>query len=133
MYGFRVWNVQQRTPVHDKSRISTDMLARKLINAARLFKDKVFDKICTLEDESAVFAADLEYHSICMRKYIKFYEDHVKIVLHNLEIEESISSSDSDVIEAFNNVMERVDINSQAHSVIDIREQINFLLTEQFS
>ena len=133
MYEFRVWNAQQRTLVHDKSRISTDMLARKLINAARLFKDKVFDKICTLEDESAVFAADLEYHRVRMRKYVKSYEDHVKIVIHNLEVEESISSSDCDVIEAFNNVMERVDINSQAHSVSDIREQINFLLTEQFS
>ena len=54
----------------------------------------------------------------------------MKIVLHHLEIEESISSSDSDVIEAFNNVMERVDINSQAHSVSYIREQINSLLTE---
>ena len=67
-----------------------------------------FYKIYTLGDKSAVFAADLEDHSICMRKYIKSYEDRAKIVLHNLQIEEYISSSDFDVIEAFNNVMERV-------------------------
>ena len=79
MYELRVCNAQERTLVHEKFRISTEMVARKLINAARLFKDKVFEKICTLEDKSAVIAADLEYRSICMRKYIKSYEDHVKI------------------------------------------------------
>ena len=66
-----------------------------------MFQDKVFDKISTFQNETRIFAADLYYHSNCMRRYTKRYEKHVEVVLSNLELEDGIATDD-DVTSAFN-------------------------------
>lgn len=68
-------------------RICTTVRARKLINAAALFQDAVFNRISIYSDEKSIFAADLMTHKQCIKKYIKQYDDHISRILQNIELE----------------------------------------------
>ena len=47
---------------HEKFRISKEERAKKLLKAAVFFQDKVYVRICDLQDVHFVFAADLFCH-----------------------------------------------------------------------
>ena len=67
---------------YEKYRISESLRAKKFLSAACHLQDGVYTWTCDLQDELAVFGADLYYHTNCMRKYIKRYEDDIKQI-HN--------------------------------------------------
>ena len=60
---------------YEKYRISENPRAQKFLSAACHLQDDVYTRTCDLQDEHAVFGADLYYHTNCMRKYIKRFED----------------------------------------------------------
>ena len=57
-----------------KYRICESARALLLLEAAHFFQDEVFERICDLQDEYAVFGADLYYHAACFAQYIRKYE-----------------------------------------------------------
>ena len=57
----------------NKFRISEDNRATSFLEAANYFQDDVFGRICDLQDEHAVFGADLYYHKHCMTIYLQKY------------------------------------------------------------
>ena len=63
---------------YEKYRISENPRAQKFLSAACHLQDDVYTRTCDLQDEHALFGADLYYHTNCMRKYIKRFEDDTK-------------------------------------------------------
>ena len=57
-----------------KYRIAESDKAKSFLKAANFFKDDVFTRICDLQDEFAVFGADLYYHRQCMSSYSYSYD-----------------------------------------------------------
>ena len=57
----------------NKFRISEDNRVTSFLEAANYFQDDVFGRICDLQDEHAVFGADLYYHKHCMTIYLQKY------------------------------------------------------------
>ena len=58
-----------------KYRISECERAKKFLEAAVYFQDNVYVRTCDLQNEHAVFGADIYYHKNCLRLYIKKYDD----------------------------------------------------------
>ncbi len=57
-----------------KYRISETNRATSLLQAANFFQDDIFSRFCDLQDEHAVFGADLYYHRHCMTLYLQRFE-----------------------------------------------------------
>ena len=57
-----------------KYRISETNRASSLLQAGTFFQDDIFSRICDLQDEHAVFGADLYYHRHCMTSYLQRFE-----------------------------------------------------------
>ena len=57
-----------------KYRISESNRAISFLEAASFFQDDVFRRVCDLQDEHAVFGADLFYHKQCMTNYLQRFE-----------------------------------------------------------
>ena len=57
-----------------KYRISETNRATSLLRAANFFQDDIFGRICDLQDEHAVFGADLYYYRHCMTLYLQRFE-----------------------------------------------------------
>ena len=59
--------------------------AQKLLNAAELLQDSVFTRLSTCYDSGvgAVFAADIEYHDNCMRRYLIDYDQKIESIMEN--------------------------------------------------
>ena len=57
----------------NKSRISEDNRVTSFLEAANYFQDNVFGRVCDLQDEHAVFGADLYYHKHYMTIYLQKY------------------------------------------------------------
>ena len=62
------------TREYAKYRISETNRASSLLQAATFFQDEIFSRICDLQDEHAVFGADLYYHRHCMTSYLQRFE-----------------------------------------------------------
>ena len=58
-----------------KYRISESNRATSLLQAANFFQDDIISRMCDLQDEHAVFGADLYYHKQCMTSYIQKFEN----------------------------------------------------------
>ena len=56
-----------------KYRISEGDRAGNFLKAAVYFQDKLYVRICDLENTEAVFGADIYYHENCMRTYLNKY------------------------------------------------------------
>ena len=65
---------------YTKYRISESDRAKAFLAATNYFQDAVYTRTCDLQDENSVFGADLYYHSICMKKYLKRFEARDKNV-----------------------------------------------------
>ena len=115
----------------DLFRICTVGRARKLINAAALFQDVVFDRISVHQDESAIFAADILAHKDCIKKYIKRYDDHIEKILYNLELEANVASDSDDIVQAFEQVVNTLDIEHIGYTLSTIRDKINSILGDE--
>ena len=72
----RVQVRQQR--IRTKYRISEVDGARNFLEAANFLYDSVSVKVADIDTVAEVFAADIFYHSHCMRKYLPAY-DRAKI------------------------------------------------------
>ena len=59
---------------YTKYRIAESDRAKAFLAATNYFQDTVYTRTCDLQDENSVFGADLYYHSICMKKYLKRFE-----------------------------------------------------------
>lgn len=57
-----------------KYRISESNRAISFLEAANFFQDDVFSRVCDLQDEHAVFGADLYYHKQCMTNYLQRFQ-----------------------------------------------------------
>ena len=57
-----------------KYRISESNRAISLLEAVSFFQDDVFRRVCDLQDEHAVFGADLLDHKQCMTNYLQRFE-----------------------------------------------------------
>jgi len=57
-----------------KYRICESNRAKIFLYATVYFQDDVFRRTCDLQDEHAVYGADIYYHNQCMCKYIQQYE-----------------------------------------------------------
>ena len=57
-----------------KYRISESNRATSLLEAANFSQDDIFGRICDLQDEHAVFGADLYYHKPCLTLYLQKFE-----------------------------------------------------------
>lgn len=60
--------------IYEKYRISESNRATKFLEATTYLQDEVYTRTCDLQDETAVFGADLVCHKVCIRKYILDYE-----------------------------------------------------------
>lgn len=58
----------------EKYRICETNRATTFLAAALFFKDDVYVRTCDLEDESAVFGADLYYHKLCLEAYLQRFK-----------------------------------------------------------
>ena len=65
---------------YTKYRISESDRAKAFLAATNYFQDAVYMRTCDLQDENSVFGADLYYHSIFMKKYLKRFEARDKNV-----------------------------------------------------
>ena len=115
----------------DLFRICTVGRARKLINAAALFQDVVFDRISVHQDESSIFAADILAHKDCIKKYIKRYDDHIENILYNLELEANVANNTDDIAQAFDQVVNQLDIEHKGYTLSTIRDKINSILGDE--
>lgn len=59
---------------YKKYRLSENESAKRFLDATIYFKDEVYTRTCDLNNKESVFAADLYYHTKCLRKYIRNYE-----------------------------------------------------------
>ena len=106
---------------YEKHRISESPRAQKFLSAACHLQDDVYTRTCDLQDEHAVFGADLYYHTNCMRKYIKRYEDGIK-QKHNT------SKPHTDRRLSFQQFMNSISFKLQkgdGFALSDLRDQIN--------
>lgn len=81
-------------------RISEEDSAVKFLDATRYFQDEVFSKTAHLTDILSVYAADIYYHKLCLRKYFRKY-DRAKC-----EAKRSLNTSDKLLV--FNNYIEEI-------------------------
>lgn len=95
---------------YQRYRVCTVLRARKLINAASLFQDEVHARLSLYPDENAIFAADILAHNHCLKAYIKKYDDYIKTIFANLDLESDAALSADTVKQAFNSVVEDLDI-----------------------
>ena len=59
--------------VYKKFRVTEEERGKAFLKASSFFQDAVFTRTCDIQDEHAVFGADLYYHRTCMLNYIKKY------------------------------------------------------------
>ncbi len=64
-----ICNCQKKCGINKKYRISEDTRAGKFLEAVVHNQDGVYTRVCDLQDEMSVFAADLYYHANCLTKY----------------------------------------------------------------
>ena len=64
--------------IFDKYRISTFERAQMFLDATRFFRDEVYERVTDLEEPGDVLAADIYYHSDCLRKYLLVFERDTK-------------------------------------------------------
>ena len=86
----------------DKFRISENERAGKFLKAAVYFQCPVYTQTCDLQDETAVFGADLYCHKNCINNYLKRYEREVNRAT-------SLQPS-SEKLEVFDNLLTEIDV-----------------------
>lgn len=113
----------KRKTVHKLYRICEKPMAQKLLNAARLFKDRVYTEIAAMSGVGDVFAADVQYHDHCFKGYFNKYHAEIDEIMKNLE-EEDLVTAEDDSLKARFRALE-LDFAKSAHSLTSIRDRLN--------
>ena len=120
--GSEVKTVKQEK-VHKLLRVCEKQRAQKLLNAARLFQDRVHLETGAMEGPDDVFAADIFYHKYCCRDYFNKYDAKVEEILQHLEKEDTITAEDESLRTAFSTL--ELDFETTAYSITFIRNKLN--------
>ena len=72
---------------HKLFRICEPVCAQRLLNAAWLFKDAVFDRLALINDIRDVFAADISRHANCLSGYLLKYDRMMSKIMENQDKE----------------------------------------------
>ena len=72
-----ICNCAKHKGTYKKYRLSEDRSASKFLKAAVALQDAVYVRTCDLQDVNSVFSADLFYHDLCMKGYVRMYERKV--------------------------------------------------------
>ncbi|KAF3832800.1 hypothetical protein F7725_026465, partial [Dissostichus mawsoni] len=120
--GADIKTVNQKK-IHKTYRICEKPIAQKMLNAANLFKDRVYNETAAMCDVNDVFAADIRYHKHCCKEY--FYKYHAKIeeILRNMEMEDSLIAEHGSLKARF--LAFGLDFSRSAHSLTSIRDRLN--------
>ena len=109
--------------VHKLSRICEKQIAQKLLNAAKLFQDRVYTETAAMCGPEDVFAADIYYHSYCCKEYFNKYNLKIVEIMKSLEGEESIAAGNEHLKERF--LALGLDFQNTAYSLSFIRDKLN--------
>lgn len=93
--------------------------AKSFLAATRFNLDAVFDRTSTLQDVNSVFAADIMCHKKCINQYILQYKRDLD---RQITIEESIPN---EVFEAFQNLLSKLQLDSNGYALSDCRIIVN--------
>ena len=69
-------------------------MAQKLLNAAMLFKDHVYNNTVVMCGVGDVFAADIRYHDHCCKGYFNKYHTKIEEIMKISEKEDSVTAGD---------------------------------------
>ena len=109
--------------VHTLYRICEKPMAQKLLNAAMLFKDRVYTETAGMSGVDAVFAADMFYHDYCCKAYFNKYQAKIAEIMTNLEMEYSVAAADDSFKARFQAL--QLDFTNSAYSLSSIRDRLN--------
>ena len=99
---------------------------REFLNAALFFKDKVYTRICDLEDVQRIFGADLQCHKDCIKLYLLRYERAIQDGQNSERL-----SSRSERERVFKSIMVRIEQqlkNGIGYPLSDLRDVCNSML-----
>ena len=109
--------------VHKLLRICENQIAQKLLNAAKLFQDRVYTETAAMCGPEDVFAADIYYHSHCCKEYFNKYNLKIVEIMKSLEAEESVAAGNERLKERF--LALGLDFQNTAYSLSFIREKLH--------
>ena len=98
-------------------------MAQKLLNAAMLFKDRVYTETAAMHDVNDVFTANILYHDYCCKAYFNKYQAKMAEIMGNLEIKDTVVAKD-DTFKARYLAL-NLDFSKSAHSLTSIRDRLN--------
>ncbi len=113
----------KQTKIHKLLRICEKHMAQKLLNASKLFKDRVYTETVAMREPEDVFTADLYYQSYCCKDYFNKYNTTIEEILKNLDAEDSVTASDESLKAQF--LALGLNFDSTAHSLTSIRDTLN--------
>ena len=94
-----------------------------LLNAAKLFQDRVYTETASMRGPEDVFAADIYYHSYCCKEYFNKYNLKIVEIMKSLEAKESMAAGNKLLNESF--LALGLDFQSTAYSLSFIRDKLN--------
>lgn len=109
--------------IHTSYRICEKPMAQKLLNAAIMFKDRVYTETAAMCNVGDVFAADIHYHDKCCKAYFRKYQTKIEEIMNNLEMEDSATATDDSLKARFLSL--ELDFSKSAHSLTSIRDRLN--------
>ena len=113
----------KRKTIHTLYRICEKQMAQKLLNAAKLFNDRVYTTTAAMSSIGDVFSADILYHDHCRKVYFNSYHTKIEEIMQNLTIEDSITASDDSLKARF--LALGLDFSRSAYSLTTIRDMLN--------
>lgn len=113
----------KRKTIHKLYRICEKSMAQKLLNAAMLFKDRVYTETAAMSGVGDVFAADVQYHNHCSKGYFNRYNAEIDEIMNNLNKEDSVAANDDSLKARF--LALGFDFTTSAHSLTSIRDRLN--------
>lgn len=124
--GSAVKTIKQKK-VHKLLRVSEKPMAQKLLNAAKLLKDRVYIQTLSMCGTEDVLAAEFEYHTCCCKEYFNTYNAKIEEILRDVEEEHCVSAGDESLKTQFLSL--GLDFNSKAYSLSSIRDKLNDIVT----
>lgn len=112
--------VKQKT-IHILYRICEKAMTQKLLNAAKLLKDHMYNITVVMCGVGNVFAVDIQYHDHSCKGYFNKYHTKIEEIMKNLEMEDSETAGDDSLNARF--LALGLDFIKSAHSLTSIREQ----------
>ena len=103
-------------------RIESSEVAGRLLKVANFNKDEIHIRLIFLKETGNVWAKDIICHNSCMNKYIsKFQRDVEKLLADDFENPGKLNH----IEEAFNDVINSLDISTNGDALSDVRDTLN--------